>query len=625
MMRQMKRLLALLLALLFMAGAACAEEAVPMDAAPVEEVVPELGEIALPGEADGQTPVELAPEADAAVLAPEAEAFDPVEPVEADPDAMVSAPGSFTLSTSAFTLGQKEKRQLVLASGAAPQAVGAVFASSDPKIAEVDAAGLVTARKVGTATIEMNACGVASSCVVTVVKAPKKVTLSAKKLELGAGEAVALGVSIPEGTASAIQFASDKPGVASVDANGIVVAQGAGKATITATACNGKRAKCKVTVAPAPTYITANVGALSLWVGRSFEIEPILTPGSGGSIYCASDNPGVVQIDGWTARAVGQGSATIVLSTYNGLRTEIPVTVGKTPVYRALVIGEGTFPGSGMSDLPGKRDVALMERMLASVGSPSGNGWAVQTGVNLNAAQIRAAIQSAFAGAERGDVSLFYISTHGDQDFEIGGRYSSYAGYLLTYPDFRYGEWYDCYGLTLGRLAGWLAEVPGQVVVMIDSCGSGAAVYGAGVSAPALSAEDFDAANLIETRAFSPEAFDQAVVDAFRDVDQGVLGPGQGAFVVENKFFVLTSCAYRESGWSASNKYSYFTKWLTDAIKTKGRMPADANRNRYTTLNELFNCMKKKAAKKTFRYQGVSYKQHLQVYPGNCGLELFFR
>ena len=625
MMLQMKRLLALLLALMLMAGAACAEEAVPMDVAPVEEAVPELDEVALPGEADGETPVELSPEADAAVLAPEAETYAPAEPVEADDDAAVSAPGDFALSTPALTLGQKEKRQLMLASGAAPQAVGAVFASSDPKIAVVDAAGLVTARKVGTATIEMNAGSAVSTCVVTVVKAPKKVTLSAKKLELGAGEAVALGVSITEGTASAIQFASDKPNVASVDGSGVVVAHGAGKATITATACNGKKAKCKVTVLPAPTYITANVGALSLWAGRSFEIEPILTPGSGGSIYCASDNPGVVQLEGWTARAVGQGSATIVLSTYNGLRTEIPVTVGKRPVCRALVIGEGSFPGSGMSDLPGGRDVALMERMLASVRTPSGDGWLVQTGVDLNAAQIRAAIQSAFAGAEAGDVSLFYISTHGDQDIDIGGRHSSYAGFLLTYPDFRYGDWYDCYALTLGRLAGWLAEVPGQVVVMIDSCGSGAAVYGAGVSAPALSAENFDAANLIEERAFSPEAFDQAVVDAFRDLDQGVLGPGQGAFVVENKFFVLTSCAYRESGWSASNKYSYFTKWLTDSIRTKGKMPADANKNRYTTLNELFACMKKKAEKKTFRYQGVSYKQHLQVYPGNCGLELFYR
>ena len=618
-----KRLLALLLALLLLAGAACAEGLAPMEAAPMEEPPAEMGEIALPGEADGEAPAEAVPDADAAVLAPMADA---APTLGIDPDAMVSAPGGHAMATSALTLGVKERRQLTLTSGAAPQDVGAVFYSSDPKIAEVDAAGLVTARRVGAATITMTAAGATSTCDITVMKAPKKVTLSAGKLEMGAGEAVALGVTITANTASAIQFSSNKPDIAAVDANGVVTALNPGKATITAAACNGKKARCKVTVYAAPTYITANVSSLSLWVGRGFEIEPIVPKGSGGFIYCASTDPGVVQMDGWTARAVGQGSATLVLGTYNGLRTEIPVTVGKTPVYRALLIGEGTFPGTSAADLPGARDVALMQRMLAGVKGPSGDGWAVQTGVNLTAEQIHAAIQSAFAGAEPGDVSLFYISTHGDQDNDIGGRYYSYAGYLMTYPDFRYGGWYDRYALTLGRLAGWLAEVPGQVVVMIDSCGSGAAVYGgAGVSAPALSADDFDGANLIEAPEFSPEAFDMAVVDAFRDLDKGVLGPGQGAFVLENKFLVLTSCAYRETSWSAQNKYSYFTKWLTDAVKVKGRMPADANRNRYTTLAELYDCIRKKAEKKTFRYQRVSYKQHVQVYPANCGLELFFR
>jgi hypothetical protein len=155
----------------------------------------------------------------------------------------------------------------------------------------------------------------------------------------------------------------------------------------------------------------------------------------------------------------------------------------------------------------------------------------------------------------------------------------------------------------------------------------GAAIYGAAVSAPAISAEDFDSVAPVEVgeRRFSPEAFDRVVVNAFQALDTGVLAAGSGAFVLENKFFVLTSAGYRESGWSVKNKYSFFTKWLTDAVKTKGRMPADADRNRITTLNELFNRIKKAAAKKVIKYEGVKYKQHVQVYPGNSGFELFFR
>ena len=669
----LKRLLALLLALLLCVAAAAAEDLAPVEiipaeaafvetvsaedapaeaAEPEEGIVVEQGEITLSAEEPEEltpvegvpvepapeepTPVEAVPEEaapaadvvveadpDAAVAAP---ALEPEPEPVPDPDAMVSAPGDPVLAVGSLTLGAKEKAQLTLLSGALPQDVGGVLASSDAKIATVDAAGLVTGKKPGSAVITLDVGGIQSTCAVTVLPAPKKIEISAKKLSLGVGEAVALGASITPGTASAIAFTSSNGNVASVDASGVIVAVGPGKCTVTASTCNGRKAKCKVTVAAAPTYVTANVGPLTMWVGRSIGIEPILSPGSGGSVACVSSNPGVVSVEGFTARALAQGEAVITLYTYNGLRADIPVTVSRVPVYRALVIGESTFPGAGLEDLPARKDVALMVRMLSSVRGPADTGWAVQSATDLTADQIHAAIQSAFAGAVDGDVSLFYISSHGDQEFDINGRYSGYAGCLMTYPDPRYDNWYDRNALTLGRLAGWLCEVPGQVVVMIDSCGSGAAIYGAaGVSAPAISAEDFDGVNVIDAPAFSPEAFDQAVIDAFRDADKGVLGPGQGAFVLENKFFVLTASAYREMGWSIKSKYSFFTKWLTDGIKVKGKMPADANKNTYATLGEVFDYIRRRAEKKVFKYKGVKYRQHVQVYPANSGFELFHR
>ncbi len=679
MMKSLKRLLACLLALTLCSAALAEEMAAPelpaeapveapaeapvdapvdapvetMEEAPTEMLSEEIGEIDLPVEDPAPEPavepapepvmepapepaVEPAPETIMEVIPeplveadPDALVAAPEPFLEADPDAMVAAPGDApVLLVSSLVIGAKDKVHFALANGYAPAALGAVFTSSNPKIATVDNSGLLTAKKAGVTTVTADVGGVVSSCEVTAVKAPKKVILSAKKLELGAGEAALLGVTLSAADAvSAITFTSSNPGVAAVDAGGVVVGVAPGTATVTASTYNGKKAKCKVTVKAAPTTIAANVGALSLWLGRLFPIEPILSPGSGGSVWLTSSNPGVVAVEGLAARAVGMGSATLTLSTYNGLWTEIPVNVTKAPVYRALLIGEGTFPDTGMADLPGRRDVALMEKMLRSVQGPSGEPWQIQTATDLTAVQIHSAIQSAFAGAEPGDVSLFYISSHGDEELDINGIYSSYAGYLLAYPDYRYENWYDRNALTLGRLAGWLCEVPGQVVVIIDSCGSGAAIYGAAVSAPAISAEDFDPVAPVEVgeRRFSPEAFDRVVVNAFQTLDTGVLAAGSGAFVLENKFFVLTSAGYRESGWSVKNKYSFFTKWLTDAVKTKGRMPADADRNRITTLNELFNRIKKAAAKKVIKYEGVKYKQHVQVYPGNSGFELFFR
>ena len=628
---RLRRLLAALTVLALALGMALAEESLPMGAAivPEEEInapdaaVPELEAFSLP--VDGMDD-DAAPKAEDAGDAEVALTSADGGEVGQDAAAMALIPAQPVLTTSAITLGVKEKFRLTLEGGALPADVGAVLASSNRRIATVDASGLVTGKKAGKATITLEVDGVVSSCVVTVKKAPKKVTLSAKKLTLGVDERAVLAARLTKNTASAITFTSSNADVAAVDSTGAILAVGVGKATITARTFNGKKAKCAVTVKPAPVYVTSTLGETALWMGRSVKIETILSPGSSGAVRIESSDPSVVQISGRTARALAKGSAVITLTTYNGQRAEIPVNVTKVPAYRALVIGQSSFPGSGMSSMPGKKDSALMAKMLKNVRGPAGGKWSVCAANNQTAEQIHALIRSTFAGAEAGDVSLFYISTHGDEMYEIGGRYSGYAGCLMVYPDFRYSNWYDRYGLTLGRLAGWLNEVPGQVIVMIDSCGSGTAIYGAaGVAAPALSAEDFDSAHVFESPAFSPEAFDQAVVDAFRDLDKGVLAPGQGAFVRENKFYVLTSSAYRETSWSLGNKYSYFTKWLTDGVKTKGRMPADGNRNKLTTLKEMYGYLKKKADKKVFKYQGVKYKQHVQVYPAGSAFEMFYR
>ncbi len=199
----LKRLLALLLALLLCVAAAAAEDLAPVEiipaeaafvetvsaedapaeaAEPEEGIVVEQGEITLSAEEPEEltpvegvpvepapeepTPVEAVPEEaapaadvvveadpDAAVAAP---ALEPEPEPVPDPDAMVSAPGDPVLAVGSLTLGAKEKAQLTLLSGALPQDVGGVLASSDAKIATVDAAGLVTGKKPGSAVITLD-------------------------------------------------------------------------------------------------------------------------------------------------------------------------------------------------------------------------------------------------------------------------------------------------------------------------------------------------------------------------------------------------------------------------------------------------------------------------------------
>ena len=71
-----------------------------------------------------------------------------------------------------------------------------------------------------------------------------------------AGNTYKLGVTVaPFNASQSVKWKSSNPNVASVDSRGVVVAKKAGTATITATAENGKKAVCKVTVNKKPSAL----------------------------------------------------------------------------------------------------------------------------------------------------------------------------------------------------------------------------------------------------------------------------------------------------------------------------------------------------------------------------------
>ena len=410
-------------------------------------------------------------------------------------------------------------------------------------------------------------------------------------------------------------YKSSKPKVATIDANGRITTLTEGTTKITVTTTNKKikaTMSLKVVDPYKPEKIYINQGkSATLYLNQVFPLTTRLEPGTAkATLTWTSSKPAVASVDAnGRVTAHKEGSAKITVKTHNGRKATFKVKVDGIYVnpnvhYRALLVGECDFPGSGSRAQPGRQNVALMQNVLNSLRGPEGNTWVVRTGLNLTNSQIKSSISSAFYGATNNDVSLFYISTHGNKDIYYGSNYYG-AGFLETY----YGS------LSLHELAGWLNDVPGKVIVLIDSCGSGAAIYPYG----SKSLDDFD-----------PAAFNESVIDAFSSQDKGVLAPmdrDRGAFVLYNKFYVMTAAAYLEYSWYLANKYSYFTKWLTDGIKTKGKMPADGNKNKFLTLDELYQFVRKKADKTSIRNieDGLKYKEHVQVYPSYSSFELFYR
>lgn len=250
--------------------------------------------------------------------------------VETDETEGLMAPvaSGFHLNAESLRLGVKDKFELTAAMDGAPVS-GPRFESSAPKVVAVSKAGVLTAKKAGSAVVTVVWGDYAAQCAVEVAKAPSKVTLTQTKASLGAGERLQLTASIPEGTWSSITWTSNKTSVATVDDDGLVRAISKGSATITAKTGNGKKATCKLTVAAAPTAIAFDRANVALSVGQTYIPNVKLTGGS--AEYSLSVSGDAVTVSGNAVTAVQTGSAVVTASTYNGLSARLSVTVLPAP------------------------------------------------------------------------------------------------------------------------------------------------------------------------------------------------------------------------------------------------------------------------------------------------------
>ena len=163
-----------------------------------------------------------------------------------------NAPTAIYLNKTSLTLGVGEQFDLdsSLKNGEGARVID--YTSSNSLVASVQkAGGIVTAKMVGTATITATTYnGKTVTCTVTVKKAPTQLYLNKTSLTLGVGEQFDLDSSLKNGEgAYSIVYTSNNTSVASVKAaGGIVTANKAGTAVITATAYNGVKITCNVTV-----------------------------------------------------------------------------------------------------------------------------------------------------------------------------------------------------------------------------------------------------------------------------------------------------------------------------------------------------------------------------------------
>ena len=230
---------------------------------------------------------------------------------------VVPAPTYVSLPYATLNIGLGDKVQLepMVDPGSAS---GFRYSSSNTRYAKVSADGIVTAVKVGTATITIKTYNdLAFKLKVTVKKAPTSLKLSPASLVLGVGESQQLGHTIPSGTATTLTYLSADAEIASVNATGMVTGLALGGTTIQATTHNGKTAVCSVTVVPAPESISLDAVRV-LGVGQTLQLNPMLLPeGSHSALRYEVISGDAVSVDeSGLVTALRPGVATVRTSTY---------------------------------------------------------------------------------------------------------------------------------------------------------------------------------------------------------------------------------------------------------------------------------------------------------------------
>jgi len=286
------------------------------------------------------------------------------------------------------------------------------WASANPAIASVDAAGLVTAHTAGSATISATSEGKIGTSSITVTDTPVasvEVTPTAATIEAG-GDTARFTAIARDANGNVLSgrvatWTSDNAAAATVAASGLATGVTPGSATITAT-IEGQSASAAVTVVPAAVAsVEVTPATASLEVGTGLVLTATMRDARGNTltgrtVLWQSSDPSIaiVESDDGDVSAVADGTVTIT-ATSEGTSGTATITVGQASVAtvevtpaNASVVQNGTVQltatpkSANGTPLPGRLVTWATDNPAAATVNANG----LVTGVAAGFATIRA-------------------------------------------------------------------------------------------------------------------------------------------------------------------------------------------------------------------------------------------
>jgi uncharacterized protein YjdB len=324
------------------------------------------------------------------------------------------SPTGVSLNNTSITLPVGSSSTLVAAvspSNATNKSVA--WSNSSPSVATVNNGGLVTGVSAGTAVITAttNEGNKTATCQVTVTPVATGVSLNktSTTISIGGSETLVATVQPNDAANKNVTWSSNSPGVAVVNASGLVTGVSAGTATITVlTQQGGHTAFCTVNVTNEnipPTGVTLNKTSTTISVGVAETLVATVLPSNATNknVAWSSSSPSVANVNSsGLVTGVSTGSATIIVSTQQGGYTAFcsitvnPAHVAPTGVSlnkTAMTLGLGSSETLVATVQPSN---ATNKNVTWSSSNPSVamvNASGLVTGVTAGAATIVAATQ----------------------------------------------------------------------------------------------------------------------------------------------------------------------------------------------------------------------------------------
>lgn len=426
-------------------------------------------------------------------------------------------------------------------------------------------------------------------------EAPTRISLITGDLSMHAGTMRAARASLyPATAAKTLVWRSSDPTIASVSPTGLIAAHEAGEAVVFVYGYGGLSAQLNVSVsAVEPAALFYAEATLALSVGDEMVPELTVYPAAASDAvftYTSSAPETASVSDEGVITACSEGTA-LITTSYANLTAQIKVVVGPAPPrFRALLVGEQRYASDVNTVRKGSvNTVYNLESLLNTVTYEGGVPCETAVELDLTRAEFLDAITRTFSGAEEDDVSILYVSAHG---------YFRDGMSIL--------QMIDGSEIAACDLECVLREIPGTIVLLVDSCDSGGFIG------------TYD----------EMEGFTDGIVAAFS---------GEAAPFGGEKYKVLASASlmqdsyrigYGDSG-DESGTTTVFVRALSDGSgwdmddQRKGALNADTDYNGQITLWEAYLYTSRRVHWYLSIAEGGPYAQDVQVYPKGDNFVLF--